>query len=246
MGLLELMYKPKWYHLGDADEIHFALAYGALALGTIFLVEYISEGILFSKAGGILTSDAAAHIIFSNSNWLQVLSWIVLNRPEIKEDRRICKRAILALVLRFSVLVIDLIILGMSVPRSIDIYERDVGSSIMAFSSFRYEPVSLFRILNSPCRPDRVTYAGFKPTANRKICFSSVHAPKSFNSAALTPHIDFETTDVFVAGNFLVNQALAALHVNSEEVYTFSHIKIILSISYHHNRAFWSSFLTCS
>lgn len=72
MSLPVLRYEPRWYHWGDPDSVLLALAYGALALGTIFLVEYISAALLFSKANGILISDAAALIAFNNSSWVDV------------------------------------------------------------------------------------------------------------------------------------------------------------------------------
>lgn len=61
-----LNYKPSWYHLGDADESGMALAYGVLALGTIFLIEYIFSSLLFSDVEGISLSDAAALITCSD------------------------------------------------------------------------------------------------------------------------------------------------------------------------------------
>lgn len=67
MNITDLEYQPEWYHLGDPDFIPIAFAYGALALATIFLVEYILAGILFSTGDAVLISDAAAHIAFSQS-----------------------------------------------------------------------------------------------------------------------------------------------------------------------------------
>lgn len=133
MNVTVLNYKPKWYHLGDPDNIPLALAYGALALSKIFLVEYILAGVLFSNADGVLISDAAAHIAFSNSSWLEVCRWVLLARPGKKAERRVCKRAVIALLLRVVVLLIDLAILGLSLPHPIVVYEENVGSSIMAF-----------------------------------------------------------------------------------------------------------------
>lgn len=98
-----LRYKPIWYHLGDADSVPLALACGALALGTIFLVEYISAALLSSKANGILISDAAALIAFNNSSWLEVLRWVFVKRPRKTLDRRICKRAVAPSSLSFFV-----------------------------------------------------------------------------------------------------------------------------------------------
>lgn len=63
-----LSYKPRWYHIGDADEAGMALAYGGLALATIFVVEYIFSSLLFSDVEGISKSDIAAHIMFRNSS----------------------------------------------------------------------------------------------------------------------------------------------------------------------------------
>lgn len=97
------------------------------------VVEYISAALLFSKATGILISDAAALIAFSNSSWLEVIRCVFVKRPGKQLDRRICKRAVLALFPRVVVIAIDLIILGLSIPRPIDVYERYVGSTAMAF-----------------------------------------------------------------------------------------------------------------
>lgn len=133
MGLIELRYEIKWHHWGDADTVHFALAYRAIALSTIYLLDYIMEAIIFSRVEGILNSDVAALIAFRGSSWIQVLRWIFRNRPGRKDHWRICKRAALAVFFRVIVIAIDLMLLGMSIPHSIDVYEHEVGSSVMEF-----------------------------------------------------------------------------------------------------------------
>lgn len=91
MAVSELRYEPHWYHWGDSDSVYLAVAYGSLALGTIFLVEYISSALLFSKANGILISDAASLITFSNSSWLEIFRWVFIERPGNNAERRIGK-----------------------------------------------------------------------------------------------------------------------------------------------------------
>jgi len=90
-----LNYLPRWYHLGDADEAWVGLVYGTLALGTIFLIEYIFSSLLFSNTNGISISDAAAHLTFGNSSWLDIGKWLF---PLTRErEKKICKRAIFAI-----------------------------------------------------------------------------------------------------------------------------------------------------
>jgi len=222
MSIAELAYTPKWYHRGDADEVLFALAYGALALLTISLVEYICAGLLFSNARGILISDGAALVTWSNSSWWEIFKWTTFEIPTRKKERRFCWRALIGVLLRFTVFGIDLVIIGMAVPRGIDVYELDVGSTAMAFSDdpIVYEPVS--QLVNSPCRPDPITYEDFTPTATRNICFSTIQAPAN-NISAQFPSIDLERNDIWVVMNSDGNRALGVIHSNTGEIYTYSH-----------------------
>lgn len=87
------------------------------------------------------------------------------------DHRHICKRAVLALFLRVAVLLIDIAILGLSVPHSIDVYESDVRSTVLAISDIQV-PTASINVPQvwtdgyySPCKPDLIEYNGFKATA---------------------------------------------------------------------------------
>lgn len=138
MNFPELQYAPSWYHLSDPDYVFGAFFYGSLLLATISLVEYIFTGVLFSKANGVIISDAAAHVAFNNSSWFEVFCWIFMKRPPRStcSERRVCKRAALALFLRIGVLVFDLVILGLSLPHEIEVYDEEVRSKICRLRIF--------------------------------------------------------------------------------------------------------------
>lgn len=86
-----------------------ALAYGARALGTVFTIEYIFSSLLFAGTDEMSFSDAAAHITFINSSWIEIGKW-VRSMPS-NRDRRVYKRAIIAISLRFFVFAINIAIL---------------------------------------------------------------------------------------------------------------------------------------
>ena len=103
MEEVAINYKPPWYLSGNADETWMALAYGILALGTIFLIKHIFSSILSSGKKGILLSDAAANITFRNSSWIEIIRWTVSLFNTRDAERMFCKRAILAVFLRFFI-----------------------------------------------------------------------------------------------------------------------------------------------
>lgn len=226
MNYTQLLYQPKWYHWGDAESIPFTLVYSVLSLSTIFLVEYISAAVLFSRVEGILISDAAALVAFSNSTWQEVFRWIFIKRPGRRAERRICKRSILALFLRVFVIVIDLAILGLSLPRTIAVYERDVGSTVMAFGDVpRNTTITLRLNYIAPCKPDPIQYQGFTPTATRKICVSSSLQPWAFPiDADFLAWLDIERNDAYLVTTSDENGALIATHLNTNVLYVFSHV----------------------
>lgn len=86
MRIPVLRCEPNWY---NSDPVPLAFACGALVLGTIFLVEYISAAVLFSKAKVILISDPLAVIDFSISIWFEVFRWVFVKWPARKTERRI-------------------------------------------------------------------------------------------------------------------------------------------------------------
>lgn len=212
--------------MGDADSVPYAVVYGTLALATLFLVEYVFAGILFSQADGFMISDAAALIPFSNSSWLEVFRWVFLKRPGKRSERRVCKRAFLALVFRLVILIIDLAILGLSLPHSIDVYEREVGSTTISFAHIPTTgvPISLREGFNSPCKPDPIRYSGFKPTASRKICFSSILLSSGTFKNTSSANFDWARTYYFTVRRSTDNSALLVSYMNSEVQYSYSHI----------------------
>jgi len=212
--------------MGDPDKVPIAFAYGALALGTIYLVEYIFAGILFSSVDGVLVSDAAAHIAFNNSSWIQVVGWLIFKRPGRTPNRRICKRALFALFLRAVVLLIDLAILGLSVPHSIPVYEQDVGSSVMSFSGIRTNPGSniSWAVRNSPCKPDNIRYVGFDPSVTRHICLLRCKRELLKNVSTLFKDLDLIRDDVYLLGMSKDNTTFNIRYVNEQKDYIYSHI----------------------
>lgn len=230
MSVDTLKYEPSWHHIGNPDTIPMALAYGTLALAAIILLEYISAGILFSKAKGILISDAAAAVTFSNASWFDLGQWAFVNKPA----RRICKRAVLAIFLRYFIFALDILILVVSIPRSIPVFEREVGSSVMTFpngviSTNVNELAADF--FNAPCRPDPIIYEGFKPDATRQLCFSGLVAEGSLNKAEYAS-IGLDRNDVYVVGNSEGNRALQVVYVNLEMIFTYSHIMRVENTRY--------------
>ena len=166
-----LAYSPPWYLRGDPDTLLFALMYGVVALATIWLLEHICGLVLFSTAQGILLSDAAAHIALNNSNWVDVARWLYRTRRK----SRLCRRALLALILRCLLVAIDIGILLQAVPGDIVVYENTVGGTELSFApnSKRVPDVSLNSAVTS-CKPDIIRYEGFSATATRTICIIGV------------------------------------------------------------------------
>ncbi len=174
-----LEYFPPWYQRGDPDEFVFAMMYGFIALATIWLLEYISELILFSTAEGILLSDAAAHIALNNSNWVDIARWAW----SMDKNSRLCRRAFIALIFRCALVAIDLGILMQAVPQDISIFENMVGGTELSFSpSAIRSPTSGSKLLLPLCKGDLIWYEGFDTTSARTICLVQV-PNRSFISA---------------------------------------------------------------
>ena len=167
-GLL-LSYNPPWHLVGDPDSISFAFGYGLVALTTIWMLERISQLLLFSVTtnNGIL-SDSGAHIAFNNCSWFDICRW-VRRRPE--KNCRLCRRALTAIALRVIIICADLLIVFFAVPREVAVYENEVGSTVLEFKQHRYVgPKTSLDMWKQTCRPDPIRFDGFKATAMRQIC----------------------------------------------------------------------------
>jgi len=213
-----LNYEPRWYHIGDADETGTALAYGILALGTIFLIEYIFSSLLFSGVDGISLSDAAANITFRNSSWIEIVQWI--SRLVSQPERQVCKRAIIAIILRFIVFAIDIGILYLSVPRSIDVLESDVGSSRITFPRIT---ASENRTVGLPCKPDPIKYSGFKPNMNREICHSITSISNPVGNIFRSALNQSNAQDFDFYGFYIPRTLLVGIDVRSEVMFYYTH-----------------------
>lgn len=148
-------------------------------------------------------SDAAAHIAFSHSSWLEVFRWVFLKRPGKRAWRRICKRAALALLLRSAVIAMDLAILVLSLPHPINLFEEYLGGySDMSFKDVPtlVELESVREAINSPSKPNNFMYADFKPTATRKVCYSGRYLGPDYFNRTKYLHYDTETNDVYDVG----------------------------------------------
>ncbi len=186
-----LEYFPPWYRRGDPDDFGYAVLYGFVALGTIWLLEHICELILFSTAKGILLSDAAAHIALNNSNWLDVVRWVLKTR----KNSRLCRRAFMALVFRCALVAVDVGIMLQAIPHDVDVYESMVGGTELSFSrnAIRFHAPDL-RTNYLLCKPDSIQYEGFNPSTLRTICLLNVPSRPSDldgNSTVATFHFDF-------------------------------------------------------
>ena len=130
MGLTELRNGPEWCYSGNLTSAILALGYVILALAIIWLIEYVSANLLFPKSDEVLNSDASPLLASDYWSWLEVLPWRFLNHRG-----RIFKRPTFALFIRGFILVIDLgIIICMSFPHSIPIYQQKTGFAVVGYS----------------------------------------------------------------------------------------------------------------
>lgn len=158
-----LAYRAPWYYRGDPDDLFIGLLYGIVAIATIFCVECISEKVLFFKSEGIVSSDIAARISYSNSTWFDVGRWLFQ-----RSNNPFCKRPILALIHRLFVVLVDILIIFLSLSRSIDVTERDTGITGLSFQTKRHTDIT------TPCLRDNIEYEGFMPKAVREVCLTTV------------------------------------------------------------------------
>ena len=182
-----LEFHPKWYHFGDPDVPIFSVLYGAIALFTIYLLEYVSSRLLYSSAEGILLSDAAAQTTYSGASFIKLIEWF-FNRPAAIQ-RRLCRRALVGIFLRYLILCADIGILYLSIPRKIDVLEHQVGTTQLSYSA---SVIKLHTDLNqkSPCEFDSIRYSGFTPKVIRQICvrggsISRVFSMNNFNLSGM-------------------------------------------------------------
>ncbi len=161
-----LEYYPKWYHLGDPDNPIFAVLYGAVALSTIWMLEYISSRVLYSRAKGILLSDAAAQVTYNSSSLPEFIKWLIKER---RPKGKLCRRALFGLFLRYLVLCVDIGILFMSLPRGINVFEYEVGTTQLSYNGQGVND-QLDSVI--PCKIDNIEYRGFTPGVSRQICVS--------------------------------------------------------------------------
>jgi len=223
MSEYTLKYEPSWYHIGDTDDAWIALAYGVLVLGTIYLIEYICASILLSGADGMSLSEAAANITFRNSNWIQIAGWM---RSLFLQRKRKCKRAIVALFVRFFVLAIDIAILYLAVPRGIEVFWSDVDSTQMSFRALPELPpngpdVKYGHGIPRPCRPDPFEYSGFKPFSRREICLSIDRMSANNETATSELRNLSKTKDVYLINVY--NESVTLTDLRLEVNYAFTH-----------------------
>ena len=196
-----LEYTAKWYNIGDPDVPWIAVAYGAIAATTIWLIEHILQRLLYSDAIGISVSDAAALVVYCGSGPLQLASWIFGRKD------RLGRRASIALLMRILLVAVDVLILFLSIPRSIPVFESDVMSTQLSFSEASAVTTD---VINSgsvrTCRPDVAQYRGFSPSALRQICYGGFY----FYDAPLERNFSKNNTLVYL---FSYNENLRLLSI---------------------------------
>lgn len=198
-----LHYSPEWYEVGDADDIHVAVLYGLIAIGTIWRVEDLVEMWLFTYKNRVSLSDVSAIIAFRASSWWEVLKWI--STP--CQDIRISRKALFGIALRLLVYGAEIVILFESIPRTMYVYKSNVpgGTEILFRSSSIWvsQPVAESEafptFVGKWCGTDKIDCLGFTPTAVKLICIYALVNPsiRERSKLILSPEVSMADVDLF-------------------------------------------------
>lgn len=226
---MSLEFHPKWYHLGDPDYPIFAILYGAIAISTIYLLEYVSGRLLYSTAKGILLSDAAAQITYSSGSFIEFIKWFA-NQPNPRQ-KRLCRRALLGIFLRYLILCADVGILYLSIPRDIDVHEYDVGSTQLSYNVPGVNS-ELDQLIS--CKVDRIQYSGFTPKVARQICVSGRSGSYAFPA-------ETSLVNMYVFGQAEGVEALAVGVSKTQSFFSLTHSMRIVQDNEEVSAAPWQS-----
>lgn len=68
-------FNPAWHRVGDPDVPVVAVAYGATAIITIWLLESIAHRLLFFSPDGPKVSHFSALVLFKDCSWIDISRW---------------------------------------------------------------------------------------------------------------------------------------------------------------------------
>lgn len=189
---IKLTYTPPWYRIGDADQSLIALAYGLLAMCTVWVFESLVHNLLFSSDLHISVAEAAALFTFKSAAWPDIFRWSLRGR-----GLRRNKRAHVAVFLRLIITAVDVLIVVCAVPKSFRVYERDTGTPMINFqrrgNRLLPKPNSAIFEFNA-CIWDKTVFDSFTPNAAILICSTQNSFEKSTSTSSNSNDIAFMVT----------------------------------------------------
>ena len=178
-----LDYHPTWDNVGDADNFLIAIAYGIIAMGTIWTIERLFDRLLFSAGLDLSVAEASSLVVLKGCSWVDIVQWLRTKKREKKllhisrrETANLNKKALASMLFRFLIVILDICVIFASLPRSITLKESDVGSSQLNFLQqgqklIRVREIGTREDSLSPCLRDRTIYKGFVASAVRQVCW---------------------------------------------------------------------------
>ncbi len=167
-----LEYVPAWYHVGNADLPALAVAYGIVAMATVWMFEAIVALVLYDTGAHIALTDVGALVCHGGGSWRDLAKWARGARGQ-----RASRRAYAAVVLRLLVTLVDVVIIILAVPRTMYVGERDVGMSQLNLQGVGEQllPGKKYTgVVPNPCIWERVKFKGFSPEAALLICTNAM------------------------------------------------------------------------
>ncbi len=172
MATAKLRFAPAWYHVGNADMPALTIAYGMVAMATVWVFEAIVALVLYDRGAHISLADVGALVCHRGSTWGGLARWQFRTRR-----RRLNKRGYIAVLLRLLVTVVDVGIIVLAVPSTTPVTERDVGMSQINLRArgARLLPGAKYAgVVPNPCLWTRVKFQGFTPTATMLMCTNAM------------------------------------------------------------------------
>lgn len=194
MTAVSLSYSPAWYLTGDPNNFVMAIAYGSVSMTLIWTLEAVSHRVLSSNGCFISTSEAAKLLTFHTQYLLQLGRWFFFFTA--KSFPRLNRRALAGLFLRVLILVVDCAIIFALTPRRIPVFEDEVGSSQISFTTGTSLETSnyLGQLIGADCVSDKTRYSGFAALVIREI-WVNLHTT-SFSSPNIAEKRHRESLDV--------------------------------------------------
>lgn len=176
---MPITYTPAWYHRGDADIPGFAILYALLTVVTIWAFESLVERFLLLDGENLSSTMVSSLVTFKGSTWIQIIQWSFRSLNKLPsasaegEERKISHRSFAAIFVRVLVVVVEVVLVLLAIPKTFDVVDIDVGQSQI---KLRGDGEPLLIAGNKqlpifhPCVWDKLIYEGFVPSIAVLVC----------------------------------------------------------------------------